>query len=94
MKQIFDWMRKKPLKAFEVYDGSIGVYPCEVNRLIDEAEAKWETEHKPYNVEKVVEQIKDYFFKVIVNCEEENISHEILEYNKAICDIVRRGGVE
>ena len=46
MKQIFDWMRKKPLKAFEVYDGSIGVYPCEVNRLIDEAEAKakWEAE--------------------------------------------------
>ena len=41
MKQIFDWMRKKPLKAFEVYDGSIGVYPCEVNRLIDEAEAKF-----------------------------------------------------
>lgn len=44
MKQIFDWMRKKPLKAFEVYDGSIGVYPCEVNRLIDEAEAKWEAD--------------------------------------------------
>ena len=44
MKQIFDWMRKQPLKAFEVYDGSIGVYPCEVNRLIDEAEAKWETD--------------------------------------------------
>ena len=44
MKQIFDWMRKKPLKAFEVYDGSIGVYPCEINRLIDEAEAKWESE--------------------------------------------------
>lgn len=45
-----------------------------------------------YDVEKVVEQIKDYFFKVIVNCEEENISHEILEYNKAICEIVRSGG--
>ena len=44
MKQIFDWMRKQPLKAFEVYDGSIGVYPCEVNRLIDEAEAKWEAD--------------------------------------------------
>ena len=47
-----------------------------------------------YDAEKVVEQTKDYFFKVIVNCEEENISHEILEYNKAICDIVRKGGVE
>lgn len=44
MKQIFDWMRKQPLKAFKVYDGSIGVYPCEVNRLIDEAEAKWESD--------------------------------------------------
>ena len=54
MKQIFDWMRKQPLKAFKVYDGSIGVYPCEVNRLIDEAEAKWEAEccewkHKEYH---------------------------------------------
>ena len=47
-----------------------------------------------YDVEKVVKQIHDYFFKVIVNCEEKNISHEILEYNKAICEIVRKGGVE
>ena len=47
-----------------------------------------------YNVEKVLGQIKDYFFKVIDNCEEENIPHEILEYNKAICEIVRKGGVE
>ena len=47
-----------------------------------------------YNVEKVLGQIKDYFFEVIDNCEEENIPHEILEYNKAICEIVRKGGVE
>ena len=94
MKQIFDWMRKKPLKAFEVYDGSIGVYPCEVNRLIDEAEAKWEKEHKSYDVEKVVEQIHDYFCKVIDKQKGDTISLEILEYNKAICEIVRKGGVE
>ena len=94
MKQIFDWMRKKPLKAFEVYDGSIGVYPCEVNRLIDEAEAKWEKEHKSYDVEKVVEQIHEYFNGKIDACEEDIIPHEILEYNKAICEIVRKGGVE
>lgn len=60
MKQIFDWMRKKPLKAFEVYDGSIGVYPCEINRLIDEAEAKWEAECCEYEYH--VAPSKDIYF--------------------------------
>ena len=94
MKQIFDWMRKKPLKAFEVCDGSIGVYPCEVNRLIDKAEAKWEEEYKTYDVEKVVHCIHEYFVQKIDDCEEDVVPHEILEYNKAICEIVRSGGVE
>ena len=52
------------------------------------------TERTAYNVEKVLWQIKDYFFEVIDNCEEDIVPHEILEYNKAICEIVRNGGVE
>ena len=66
------------------------------SRAYDESEIIHYINEQPtaYDVGKVVEQIKDYFFKVIVNCEEENISHEILEYNKAICEIVRKGGVE
>lgn len=47
-----------------------------------------------YDVEKVVEQIHDYFCKVIDDCEEDIVPHEILEYNKAICEIVRNGGME
>lgn len=47
-----------------------------------------------YDVEKVVEQIHDYFCKVIDDCEEDIVPHELLEYNKAICEIVRSGGVE
>lgn len=61
---------------------------------IDEAEAKWEKEHKSYDVEKVVEQIHDYFCKVIDKQKGDTIPLEILEYNKAICEIVRKGGVE
>ena len=52
------------------------------------------TERTAYNVEKVLGQIKDYFFEVIDDCEEDIVPHEILEYNKAICEIVRKGGVE
>lgn len=47
-----------------------------------------------YDSEKVVEQIHDYFCKVIDACDEDIVPHEILEYNKAICEIVRKGGVE
>ena len=66
------------------------------SRTYDESDIIHYINNQPtaYDVEKVVDQTKDYFFKVIVNCEEENISHEILEYNKAICEIVRSGGVE
>ena len=47
-----------------------------------------------YDVEKVVESVHEYFFENIDDCVAENIPHEILEYNKAICEIVRSGGVE
>ena len=47
-----------------------------------------------HDVEKVVEQIHGYFCKVIDACEEDIVPHEILEYNKDICEIVRKGGVE
>ena len=47
-----------------------------------------------YDVEKVERQIKDYFCNVIDACEEDIIPHDSLEYSKAICEIVRKGGVE
>ncbi len=61
---------------------------------IDEAEAKWEKEHKSYDVEKVVQCIHEYFVQKINDCKGNIVPHEILEYNKAICEIVRKGGVE
>ena len=59
-------------------------------------DVKFDIEEQPtaYDVEKVVEQIHGYFCKVIDACEEDIIPHEILEYNKAICEIVRSVGVE
>ena len=47
-----------------------------------------------YDVEKVVEQIHEYFCKVIDECEGNEVPHEILAYNKAVCEIVRSGGME
>lgn len=47
-----------------------------------------------YDVEKVVEQIHEYFNGKIDACEEDIVPQEILEYNKAICEIVRKGGVK
>lgn len=47
-----------------------------------------------YDVEKVVEQIHEYFNGKIDACENDIVPHEILEYNKAICEIIRKGGVE
>lgn len=96
MKQIFDWLREQikymAINVSPNTDKLLTLYKVEL--LINEAEAKWEKEHKSYDVEKVVEQIHDYFCKVIDDCEEDIVPHEILEYNKAICEIVRRGGVE
>lgn len=105
MKQIFDWLREqmqiksdiihhnweetndeKQFKCHTAYDDTI--------RMVDEAEAKWEAEHKSYDVEKVVEQIHEYFNGKIDACENDIVPQEILEYNKAICEIVRNGGVE
>ena len=47
-----------------------------------------------YDVEKVERQIKDYFCKVIDKQKGDTVPFDILEYNKAICEIVRSGGVE
>ncbi len=47
-----------------------------------------------YDAEKVVQCIHEYFVQKIDDCEEDIVPHEILEYNKAICEIVRKGGVE
>ena len=55
---------------------------------------EWTYVHKLYDVEKVVEQIHDYFCKVIDKQKGDTVPFDILEYNKAICEIVRKGGVE
>ncbi len=47
-----------------------------------------------YSVETVVDGIHKYFCEVIEKCPEDNVPHEILEYNKAVCNIVRNGGIE
>ena len=47
-----------------------------------------------YDLEKVIESIHDYFKKVIDDFNGNVIPLEILDYNKAICDIVRKGGVK
>lgn len=99
MKQIFDWLREQIDKYSYDTETCGGRYIDIIEekhaiKLVDEAEAKWEEEHKPYNVEKVVEQIHDYFCKVIDKQKGDTIPLEILEYNKAICEIVRKGEVE
>lgn len=94
MKQIFEWLREE-IEANSVDVGGTNIISMHRARiLVNKAEEKWEKEHKSYDVEKVKQQIRDYFVKVIDNCEAENIPHEILEYNKAICEIVRKGEVE
>lgn len=59
-------------------------------------DVKFDIEEMPtaYDVEKVVNCIHDYFVQKIDDCEEDIVPHEILEYNKAICEIVRSGGME
>lgn len=92
MKQIFDWL-KEEIEANSVTVGGADIIGSHMARvLVNQAEAKWEKKHKPYDVEKVVEQIHDYFCKVIDTCEEDIIPHEILEYNKAVCEIILREG--
>ena len=54
----------------------------------------WAEVPTAYDVEKVVEQIHEYFNGKIDACEEDIVPQEILEYNKAICEIVRKGGVK
>lgn len=47
-----------------------------------------------YDVEKVERQIHDYFCKVIDKQPGDTVPFDVLEYNKAICEIVRKGGAE
>ena len=44
-----------------------------------------------YDIDKVVEQIHGYFKSVIDKSDSENLPLEVLDYNKAICNIVRGG---
>ena len=46
-----------------------------------------------YDVDKVVQQIHEYFMSIVDNWSGEALPWEILDYNKDICEIVRRGGV-
>ena len=46
-----------------------------------------------YDVEKVANKIHEYFEKVIYESPTDNIPLEVLEYNKAVCEIVKEGGV-
>jgi hypothetical protein len=53
-----------------------------------------ENQPTAYNLENVVAGVHNYFCKIIDDCNAENIPHEILKYNKEVCDIVRKGGVD
>jgi len=68
-----------------------GTYEIETIEMLEKA---FDESKQAYDVEKSERQIKDYFCKVIDDYEEDIVPHEILEYNKAICEIVRKGGVE
>ena len=63
----------------------------ELVRLANENAVKAFKEVNAYDVEKVVEQIHGYFKSVIDKSDSENVPIEVLDYNKAICDIVRGG---
>lgn len=68
-----------------------GRYEKETIKMLESA---FKQSKAAYDVEKVVQCIYEYFMQKIDACEEDIIPHEILEYNKAICEIVRKGGVE
>lgn len=65
---------------------------CEMETPYRESEeelvALWNN-RKP--VDEMVEQIHSYFKSVIEKSVSDNVPLEVLEYNKAICDIVRGG---
>ena len=44
MKQIFDWLREQRVNTIELSDGRICVELSLVRELINEAEAKWESD--------------------------------------------------
>lgn len=45
-----------------------------------------------YDVDKVVDGIHKYFCEVIEKRPEDNVPFEILDYSKAVCNIIRNGG--
>lgn len=47
-----------------------------------------------YDQEQIINQIHEYFKKVIDDSKSGNIPLEVLTYNKDICEIVRQGGVK
>lgn len=47
-----------------------------------------------YDLKEVINQIHEYFKKVIDDSKSDNIPLEVLTYNKNICEIVRLGGVK
>ena len=47
-----------------------------------------------YDPEQIINQIHDYFKKVIDDSKSDSIPLEVLTYNKDICEIVRKGGVK
>lgn len=46
-----------------------------------------------YDLKEVINQIHEYFKKVINDSKSDSISLEVLTYNKDICEIIRMGGV-
>lgn len=46
-----------------------------------------------YNVENVIKEIHGYFEKAINDYDTDYIVPELLKYNKGICGIVRKGGI-
>lgn len=68
-----------------------GTYEIETIEMLEKA---FDESKQAYDAEKAERQIKDYFCKVIDACEEDIVPHEILKHNKAICEIVKKGGVE
>ena len=85
-----DALLNKICKKFDIpkdWDGDIAEPLQTIIDIID-------NEPAAYDVEKVVQCIHEYFAKKINDCNGNIIPHEILEYNKVICEIVKNGGVE
>ena len=73
------------------YQEKEGVVPDNLAEGFMQMEKLIKEQPTAYDVEKVVEQIHGYFKSVIDKSDSENAPLEVLDYNKAICDIVRGG---